>query len=164
MTHFFSVGKTMGSMARQRTTLGQINKGSVSSQDGVPATKPMVRTTRAQMLRQKMNDRKAEKAPKLAKPAQKEEVHPEPMEISMVNNELAEKIAVIEEKDATDDCHVGPYVNECYEYLRYKEHEMSIPPRYLDGQSDITPKVKNSIIRIWTKSPTFFCQNQHFFY
>jgi hypothetical protein len=140
------VGKTMGSMARQRTTLGQINKASVSSQDGVPATKPIVRTTRAQMLRQKMNDRKAEKAPKLAKPALKEEVHPEPMEISMVNNELAEKIAVIEEKDETDDCHVGPYVNECYEYLRYKEHEMAIPPRYLDGQGDITPKMRSILV------------------
>jgi hypothetical protein len=144
------VGKTMGGTARQRTTLGQINKASVSSQDGV--TKPVVRTTRAQQLRKKMNDRKTEKtAPKQAKPATvtelKSELAPvEPMEISMVNTELAEKIAAIEAKDATDDCHVGPYVNECYEYLRYKEHEMAIPPRYLDGQSDITPKMRSILV------------------
>jgi len=135
----------MGGMARQRTTLGQINKGSTSSQD---ATKPTVRTTRAQILRQKQNDRKVGKTagPKPVKavaPAkiEAETPQPEPMEISVVNTELTEKIAAVEAKDAEDDCHVGPYVNECYDYLRYKEHEMAIPPRYLDGQNDITPKV-----------------------
>lgn len=138
------VGKTMGGTARARTTLGQINKGSASSMEG---SKPVVRTTRAQQLRKQMNDRKTAPVPKVAKVIVAEPVAaPEPMEISVVDNHLQEKIAAVEAKDATDDCHVGDYVNECYEYLRYKEHEMAIPPRYLDGQSVITPKMRSILV------------------
>lgn len=154
----YLVGKSMGAIARQRTTLGQIN----SKGQDVGPTKPVVRTTRAQLLRKKMNERKktdlnSQTTAKQLKPSvtvlkdedKIEMVSEEPMDISLSNDvkrELRDKIAEIAENDAVEDYLVGTYVNPCYEYLRYKEHQMSIPPRYLDDHNEITPKVNHLYI------------------
>lgn len=152
------VGKSMGAIARQRTTLGQIN----SKGQDVGPTKPVVRTTRAQLLRKKMNERKktdlnSQTTAKQLKPSvtvlkdedKIEMVSEEPMDISLSNDvkrELRDKIAEIAENDAVEDYLVGTYVNPCYEYLRYKEHQMSIPPRYLDDHNEITPKMRSILV------------------
>merc|ERR1719402_2137807 len=73
------------------------------------------------------------------------------MDISMpigvtAKNDLEEKIAAIELDDASEDSHAGQYVNHCFEYLRYKEHLMATPPRYLDNHADITPKMRSILV------------------
>lgn len=144
--------------ATGRTTLGLMDKNSADlAQDG--PQKPVVRMTRAQELRKKALDaKKAEQKPKMVRQKalkkeepKKEEPSDEAMDISVVETEnlsasLQAHIAEIEKAEMAEEHYVGNYVNTCYQYLRFQEHDMAIEPRYLDNKTDISPKMRSILV------------------
>lgn len=141
------VGKTMGPAGRQRTTLGQINSKSVD----LGPTKPVVRTTRTQQLRNKMIEKKRNESSKLPLKVTLKEVVEERVEamdisVNLETHELKKQILEVQTNDAEDEHLVGDYVDTCYEYLRYLEHSMAIRPRYLDERTEITPKMRSILV------------------
>jgi len=142
-----------GATRTARTTLGQMNS---KSQEG-PAAKPAVRTTRTQQLRaakiteQKKAEKSGKAAAKMAppKPVVTRQASPEPMDVSMTDatqKELEQKIAQVELDDRAEDRNGGEFVDDCYAYLRYKEHQMATPPRFLDSHSEVTPKMRAILV------------------
>ena len=121
-------------------------------------SKPVLRSTRSRELRSQksLDGKKTEvtrsKVTRQAKIKAPEPAKEEAMDISISEEEdesvlqrrsaeLVRKIAEIEEREMEDEHHVGTYVNTCYQYLRSQEHQMALKPRYLDGQSEVSPKV-----------------------
>jgi len=137
------VGKTIGGKpAATRAALGVANGKPVD-------TKPTIRTTRAQELRNKMIEKKNQK---ISKPMAKKEVkpEPEPMEVSIHEESdqaaLNEKIAEIEAGDMSEDFRAGEVVNECYQFLRYMEHDKALAPKFLADQPEVNAKMRTILV------------------
>nr|CBZ41115.1 Cyclin Bc protein [Oikopleura dioica] len=167
------VSKGIGGIAKQRTALGAVHGSNRQIKD--EASKPHVRTTRAQMLRSKMVDnqrtkpavksqnqpikRKAEaKKAKIEiieeKPQVQEMSFDCPMDVSMsslksedeVDEKLQEAIKKVEELDNKDDGNGGPYVNEIYDYTKYLEHAYAVKPRFLDEHKEVSHKMRTILV------------------
>ena len=55
---------------------------------------------------------------------------------------LNEKIAEIEAGDMSEDFRAGEVVNECYQFLRYMEHDKALAPKFLADQPEVNAKVQ----------------------
>ena len=62
---------------------------------------------------------------------------------------MNEKIAEIEAGDMSEDFRAGEVVNECYQFLRYMEHDKALAPKFLADQPEVNAKVqlKNLIFK-----------------
>lgn len=124
---------------KTRTVMGALNQ-----------QQPVVRTTRAQELRQRMIERKQQaEAPVPKKQHIEKEDELEEMEVSL-SDEAKKSLQAQVERNAADDRAadylVGNYVDNIYEYLRFLEHKYAIPPRYLDDHEEVNAKMRSILV------------------
>jgi len=110
---------------------------------------PVVRTTRAQELRQRAIAKEQPNVKKVKEEKPKQVEEDSLMEVSL--SEDAKKVlqAAIEQNAAEDkasDYLVGHYVDSIYQYLRYLEVKHAIPQHYLDEHEEVNAKMRSILV------------------
>jgi len=114
---------------------------------------PVVRTTRAQELRQRSiaQQKQQQQEPVAKKPKDdiEEDSTDESMEVSLddvAKQALEQQISQNTAEDKGSDYLVGHYVESIYEYLRFLEYKFHIPKRYLDEHSEVNAKMRSILV------------------